>query len=163
VLVGVVLAVSAGAVLASAALDAPSRTVGSTIVVEAGRAHVWDALLDEGGPEAASPTIVHVVGRVEVGESVELVVVRDGERDVREMEVLDVKKLRKLRLRDRLLAPGIRDRELTIRLQMDGRSRTHVHIEERVEGLAAPFYDAGADGDRFERMLEALEARLAPS
>jgi uncharacterized protein YndB with AHSA1/START domain len=150
--------VALGVLAASALADTPSKTVESAAVIDAPRADVWSTLVDVASYAEWNPAIVRAEGRVAIGSALELHY-DDGEST--EVEVFDVKELRKLRWRDRLVLPGVRDRELTIRVRDAAGGATRVVVVQRVEGLGAPFYDTDSDAERMERMLVALGTRVS--
>lgn len=146
-----------GVLFVSALADTPSTTSETVTVVEAPRADVWSTLVDFDSYPEWNPVIVRAEGQVTIGSTLGLTF-DDG--DTTEVEVLDVKERRKLRWRDRLVLPGVRDRELTIRLRDAAEDATRVVVVQRVEGLGTPFYDTDPDAEDMSRLLAALEARL---
>ncbi len=150
----------AGALLVSAAVDEPSKIVRASATVHAPKRDVWRALADLEAYADWNPTIVSAEGRLEEGATLDLRVrAGDGDPESREVSVLVVKPRDKLRWQDRLLVPGVRDRELTIRLRWLGADETRVIVAERYEGLLAPLADTDDEEVGLERMLAALRAR----
>lgn len=157
----VVVAVVVGAVLlvgASAALDAPSRSVSTTTIVQAPREDVWRILLDFDDYADWNPYL-RVTGSPVLGGSVDL---RFGdESGARELEatILVLKPPRKLRLQSRLLAPGIMDVEYEIIVAPVTPRVTKVIQRARDEGVVVPLTSAVPTRAGLEQMAAALARR----
>jgi uncharacterized protein YndB with AHSA1/START domain len=159
-----VVALVAGAVLVSAAVDEPSRTVRVSTTVAAREREVWRLLTDLDAYPRWNPTFVSADGTLNEGATLELRVRSpDGEVESREVSVLDVKPIHKLRWQERLLLPGVRDREVTIRVRSSRRGETVVTAAERVEGVLAPFADVDEERIDLKRMLAALRLQAEAS
>jgi hypothetical protein len=157
---GLVVIVLAGAVLVSAAVDEPSQTVRASSTVRARERDVWRLLTNLEAYANWNPTIVKADGVLEEGATLELRF-RHGGGDLenREVSVVDVNPIHKLRWQDRLLLAGVRDREFTIRVRSFRQGETRVTAAERYEGLLAPFADTDEAKAGLERMLTALRMR----
>jgi hypothetical protein len=154
---GVVLA---GALLVSAIADEPSKIVRASTRISAPQRDVWQAVADVEAYAVWNPTIVSVEGRLEKGSTL-AIRVRDGDGNLesREVRVLDVNGPRKFRWQDRLLLPGVRDRELTIRVRWLDPGHSLVIAAERYEGLLAPLADTDDEEVGLQRLVEALRVR----
>ena len=159
VTIGLVM-VLAAALLVSAATDEPSKIVHASTTVNARQRNVWHTLADFDAYADWNPTIVSIRGRLEKGSTLALRV-RDGDGhlETREVRVLDLKAPRKLRWQDRLLLPGVRDRELTIHVQRLSSRHIVVTADERYEGLLAQLADTDDEELGLQRMLDALRTR----
>jgi hypothetical protein len=156
----VVAIVLAGAILVSAAVDEPSQTARASTSVKARERDVWRLLADLKAYASWNPTIVKADGTLEEGATLELRFKNgDGNLENREVSVVDVNPIHKLRWQDRLLLPGVRDRELTIRVRSFRLGVTSVTATERYEGLLAPFADKDDAELGLNRMLAALRKR----
>ena len=142
ILIGGAVVLVPAAVFVSAAVDEPSKVLRVTATVDAPERLVWRTVTDLEAYEDWNPTIVSAEGRLEEGATLDLQF-RGGSAHTerREVEVLAVNPRHKLRWQDRMLLPGVRDRELTIRLRWLRAGRTLVRVDERYEGLLAPFSD----------------------
>ena len=157
---GLVVIVLAGAVLVSAAVDEPSQTVRASSTVRARERDVWRLLTNLEAYGTWNPTIVKADGVLEEGATLELRFKHgDGDLENREVSVIAVNPIHKLRWQDRLLLPGVRDREFTIRVRSFRQGETRVTAAERYEGLLAPFADTDEEKTGLERMLTALRSR----
>ena len=160
IVAGLLVIVVAGAVLASAALDEPSQTVRASTTVRARERAVWRLLTNLEAYASWNPTIVKADGTLEEGATLDLRFKNgNGDLENREVSVVDVNPIHKLRWQDRLLLPGVRDREFTIRVRSFRQGETRVIVAERYEGLLAPFADRGDEEIGLERMLAALRTR----
>jgi hypothetical protein len=164
IVIAVTLLVVAAAVLVSAAVDEPSKVLQRKVIVRAPERVVWSVLADLDAYPDWNPMIVRASGRLEQGASLDLSV-RDagGPPEKRTVELLAVKPRHKLRWQDRLLLPGVRDRELTIRLRWLSPRRTLVVVAERYEGLLAPLADTYGEEIGLDRMVIALKERAEAS
>jgi hypothetical protein len=160
IVTGLLVIVVAGAVLASAALDEPSQTVRASSTVRARERDVWRLLTNLEAYATWNPTIVKAAGMLEEGATLELRFKHGGGHlENREVSVVDVNPIHKLRWQDRLLLPGVRDREFTIRVRSFRQGETLVTAAERYEGLLAPFANTDEAKTGLERMLTALRTR----
>jgi hypothetical protein len=151
-------------VLVSAVSDEPSQTIRASTTVTARELDVWSLLTDLNAYASWNPTIVKADGTLKEGNTLKLrLKSRDGDIESREVSVLDVRPIHKLRWQDRLLLPGVRDREMTIRVRSFRRGETVVTAAERYEGLLAPFADTGEEKIGLDRMLAALKLRAEGS
>jgi hypothetical protein len=164
VVVCVAVFVAAGAVLASAALDEPSREYRNSVVIDAPRHAIWAALTEFERYDEWNPFFRSVSGKASPGESISVTVeMPDGAEETRKGEVLIVRPRRKLEWRTRLFAPGILDREQIFRVLPLSPRRFRVVQERRVEGLLAPLADGHGERAGLVSMLAALERRVESS
>lgn len=153
-----------GAVLVSAAIDEPSETISVSTALDARERDVWRLLTDLEAYPRWNPMFVRAEGTLAEGATLDLRVrLPDGDVESREVSVVDVKPIHKLRWQDRMLVPGVRDRELTIRVRSFRRGETVVSVAERFEGLLAPFADVDDERIDLERMLAALKRQAEAS
>ena len=110
--------VVAGAVFVSALSDEPSQTIRVATTANAREREVWRLLTDLEGYTSWNPTIVRADGTLEEGATLDLRFKNgNGDLESREVTVVDVNPIHKLRWQDRLALPGVRDRETTIRVR----------------------------------------------
>jgi hypothetical protein len=159
--VGAVILAVAGLLAASVALDAPSREYHDSVVIEAPRKQIWNALIDFAHYGEWNPYITAASGRVAAGGTITLRLREgDGELETREAEILILRPPRKLEWRSRMVAPGILDRERIFRVIPLAPGRYQVRHDLRVEGLASPFADVSEDRAGGAAMLAALRDRI---
>lgn len=159
----VILVVLGGAVLASAAVDQPSRHYRNAVAVEAPREAIWALLTQFDRYHEWNPYITQASGTAAVGSTVELTFrVEGGDARTEDAKILILRPQRKLEWRTRVVAPGILEREQIFRVIPLEDGRWAVVQDVRFEGLFAPF--AGVDDDRtgLADMLDAI-VELAPS
>ena len=150
--------VIAGAVFVSALSDEPSQSIRVATTANAREQEVWRLLTDLAGYRSWNPTIVSADGTLEEGATLDLRFKNgNGDLESREVTVVDVNPIHKLRWQDRLAVPGVRDRETTIRVRSFRQGQTVVSVDERFEGLLAPFADVAEERIELERMLAALK------
>jgi hypothetical protein len=147
---GVVVVLGGAAVAGSALTDLPARSAYSEIVITAPRERVWRVL-----------TVVRrAAGTLVEGRSLDVELREPGEDpEAAELSVLVVHPMRKIRWQDRMVVPGIRDREYEIIVAPAGEGRYRVVQRERVEGLAAPFVDIGNIDEGLDEIALALKRR----
>jgi hypothetical protein len=156
-----VLLACAGAV--SVAIGEPSSEVHLERDVSARRAAVWRRLADLGSYGDWNPLFVEAEGGLGVGETLRLKVAqRDGGTHSRKVKIFALVPLEKLRWQDRMLVPGLRDREFTIRLETRARTVTHVSVTERLEGPLVPLTDGATPRAQLAGMVAALGRAAAP-
>lgn len=161
-LVIVVLALAAVAVLASAALDQPSRYYRDAVVIEAPRAAIWSLLTDVEQYETWNPYAISGSGTVSEGSDVSLTLrPQGGDATTRSAEILVFHPRRKFEWRTRRFLPGVLDYEQVFRVLPLGGERWRVVQEARIEGLLALFEDFDDDRAALVEMLQAI-AELAP-
>jgi hypothetical protein len=157
---GVVVVLGGAAVAGSALTDLPARSAYSEIVITAPRERVWRVLTDlEAYPEW-NPVVRRAAGTLVEGRSLDVELREPGEDpEAAELSVLVVHPMRKIRWQDRMVVPGIRDREYEIIVAPAGEGRYRVVQRERVEGLAAPFVDIGNIDEGLDEIALALKRR----
>lgn len=160
IVVGALVGMAAIIVLASALLDLPARSAYSEIEIVAPRERIWTLLTDLQGYDEWNPVVTHAAGTFAVGEAIELErTAPDGGTETSDATVLIVNPMRKLRWQDRVLLPGIRDREYEVRVIPAGEGRFLVTQHERVEGLGAFFTDIEPIDRELDLIAEALKQR----
>jgi hypothetical protein len=164
-LVVVALVVCAGAAaLASAVLDRPRSATRVDLVIRAQRADVWNILVDLDSYGAWNPLIRSARGELVEGQTLDLTLAEpDGGMEDAEVEVTSVREGRKLRWKDRLFGPGVRDREYEIRLEPLEPGVVRVIAQEAYEGLLVPFESLDGQHEELTSMLEALKTRAEES
>lgn len=156
-----VLVVAAGVAIAVSALtDWPSKSAYSEIVVTAPRERVWDVITDLGAYPEWNPVVTQATGKLAEGESLEVELSESGgDSNAAELEVVIFRPMRKLRWQERLLVPGLRDREYEIIVAPAGEGRWRVVQRERIEGVAAPFTSIDSIDEGLDRIARALKKR----
>ncbi len=145
---------------ASAALDAPSRSAETAILIDARREDVWNTLMDFGSYPDWNP-YMRVRGRAGPGETLEVRLDPPaGDDEEVSAEVFVYRPPRKLRWQGRLLVPGLRDLEYEVIVAPASRRRTLVVQRARHEGLLAVFVDVGSVRSGLEGMGSALKRRM---
>jgi hypothetical protein len=160
------LAVAAGiAAGVSALVDRPARTLVAETEIDASRTDVWGVLTDFPAYREWNPLITEATGgNATPGDRLSLQIEPLGQDpDQAEVEVLIVREGRKLRWRDRLLLPGIRDREYEVVLDDLGGDRTKATLRQVHEGLLVPFTEVEGMRRGLELMAKALKARAESS
>jgi hypothetical protein len=161
---GVLVALALVALGASAVLDRPATTVTTTTVVEGSKLEAWEALTDYADYDDWNPVITHAEGEAQEGTDLELDVTLPGHgSESLDAKVLVARPVRKVGWQARLLLPGLRDWEYEFILEPAGADRVLVTQQLRIEGLLAPFADAGAAREALELEAQALADRLERS
>lgn len=155
-----VVVVAAVAVFGSAALDWPARSAHSEIEIVAPRERIWGLLTNLDGYDQWNPVVKHASGMFRVGQTIELErTAPDGGEETSDASVLIVNPMRKLRWQDRIVLPGVRDREYEVRVIPAGEGRFRVIQHERVEGIGAIFTDIEPIDQELDLIAEALKQR----
>ena len=154
---GVLLAL---AVLASAALDRPSKTIQSEVTVEASRETVWQILTDFEGYERWNPLITAAEGDARLGAQIE-VDIHPPDSDTQELspEITILRPNRKLAWMSREVLPGVSDREYEVIIDPLGDERVRVVMHKRFEGILIPFSSTAEEQVGLDLMAEALKRR----
>ena len=164
VVVVVVLLALVVAYVVAGELDWPAHTTRAETVIDAPRREVWRVITDFAAYAAWNPVITRIDGRPQVGSDVTIETrTAGGGNDRVVANIFTVIEGRKIRWQDRLLLPGLRDREFEVYLENAGPDGVRVIETERVEGFLEPFTDAGPIGDRLQAMLDALKRRAEGS
>jgi hypothetical protein len=151
------------AVLASAALDQPSRYYRDALVIEAPRPAIWSLLTDVERYGEWNPYVIRGSGDVSEGADVSLTLrPKGGDAVTRSAEVLVLHPRRKFEWRTRQLLPGVLDYEQVFRVLPLGEGRWRLVQEARIEGILALFEDFDDDRAALVDMLHEI-AELAPS
>ncbi|HEU4450255.1 MAG TPA: SRPBCC domain-containing protein [Gaiellaceae bacterium] len=154
---GVVLAL---ALLASAALDRPSKTITNEVTVEAPPGVVWRVLTDFGDYERWNPLITKAAGNARLGAQLDLQLdLPDDEREEISPEILVFKPDRKLRWQSRELVPGLADREYEAIIEELGDGRVRVFQQVRFEGIMTPLTPVDEEQVGLDLMAVALKER----
>jgi hypothetical protein len=158
-----IVALAAVGVLASAALDQPSRYYRDALVIEAPRGAIWSLLTDVERYGEWNPYVIRGSGDVSEGADLSLTFRPEGgDSATRSAEVLVFHPRRKFEWRTRRFLPGVLDYEQVFRVLPLGGGRWRVVQEARIEGLLAPFEDFDDDRAALVEMLHEI-AELAPS
>lgn len=157
VLVAVVATLAIGA---SAALDRPSRTATTTMLVDAQREDVWRVVTQFDTYAEWNPYMRIEGGPPAVGSSIDVRL--DPEGDERELDatIFVYKPPRKLRWQSRLLVPGVMDVEYEIIVAPVSPGVTQVTQHAREEGLLVPILGAAPTQAGLEMIGEALARRV---
>jgi hypothetical protein len=159
---GGVALVAAALVLASAALDQPSRYYRDAVVVEASRERIWSLLTNLDGYRDWNPYITDAGGDAREGATIEFHTEPQGE-DAEDLtaEVLIVHPRRKFEWQTRRFVPGVLDHEQIFRVIPVGQNRWRIVQEARFEGVLTPFVDLDGERRGLAQMLHALADRAA--
>jgi hypothetical protein len=147
-------------VLASAAVDRPSKTIKTTVTVEAPRETVWRILTDFEGYERWNPLMTSAEGEARIGAQIE-VDIHPPDSDTQELspEITILRPNRKLAWMSRDVLPGISDREYEVIIDMLGEERVRVVMHKRFEGILIPFTSTSEEQIGLDLMAEALKRR----
>lgn len=159
-LLAALLALPALALVASAALDRPSETIESEVTVDASVETVWSIVTGFEDYEQWNPFITKADGEARAGAEVDLELdpPDDGARDVK-AEIVMFKPHHKLRMRSRLLAPGVLDREYEMILEPLEDGRVRVVQRARYEGILEPLTGTEHEQVGLDLMARAIEQR----
>ena len=152
---------SAVALLLSALLGWPARTVRSEIVVHAPKPSVWAILVDFEAYDEWNPLYTRAEGEPREGTELALRVEVPG--DVPEdlnAELVIVRPDHKLRWQARTLVPGLGDAEYEVRLEPLEGGGTRVIQEQRFEGPLSTFAQVDANQAALTQVSQALQARV---
>lgn len=154
------VALLALAVLASASLDRPSKTIESEVTVEASRETVWRILTDFEGYSRWNPLMTTAAGDARLGAELEVVLEPpQGDRQDVSPEITIFRPDRKLAWISRELLPGISDREYEVILEPLGDERVRVLMHKRFEGIMIPFISIAEEQIGLDLMADALKER----
>jgi len=159
--VAVILLVVVIAVGASAALDAPARSVDTATLIEAPREKVWDLVMDFDAYPEWNPYITSIRGVPAPGRTLAITIhpPGDGTSEI-EAEVYTFHPPRKFRWQSRYLLPGLRDFEYEVIVAPVGPGRTSLLQRARFEGLLTPFGDVDSAQEGLELSAAALKRRV---
>jgi hypothetical protein len=148
------------AVLASASVDRPAKTIQTAVTVEASRETVWRILTDFEGYERWNPLITAAEGDARLGAQIE-VDIHPPDSDVQELspEITILRPNRKLAWMSRDVLPGISDREYEVILDRLGDERVRVVMHKRFEGILIPFTSTAEEQVGLDLMAKALKRR----
>jgi hypothetical protein len=148
------------AVLASASVDRPAKTIQTAVTVEASRETVWLILTDFEGYARWNPLMTSAEGEARVGAEIE-VDIHPPDSDTQELspEITILRPNRKLAWMSREVLPGISDREYEVILDPLGDERVRVVMHKRFEGLLIPFTSTAEEQVGLDLMAEALKRR----
>lgn len=147
-------------VLASAAVDRPSKTIKTTVTVEAPRETVWRILTDFEGYARWNPLMTDAEGDARLGAHIE-VDIHPPDSDTQRLspEITVLRPNRKLAWMSREVLPGVSDREYEVILDPLGDERVRVVMHKRFEGILIPFTSTSEEQIGLELMAEALKRR----
>jgi len=155
-----VLALLALAVLASAALDRPSKTIESEVTVEASPETIWRILTDFESYERWNPLVIKADGDARLGAELDIALEPpDSDRQELSPEITVLRPNRKLAWMSRELMPGVADREYEVILEPLGDERVRVVMHKRFEGMLIMFTSTGEEQVGLDLMAEALKER----
>jgi hypothetical protein len=148
------------AVLASASVDRPSKTIQTAVTVEASRETVWSILTDFEGYARWNPLMTAAEGDARLGAHIDVDIHPPGS-DVQELspEITILRPNRKLAWMSREVLPGISDREYEVILDPLGDERVRVVMHKRFEGILIPFTSTAEEQVGLDLMAEALKRR----
>lgn len=148
------------AILASAALDRPSKTIRSEVTVDASIETVWGILTDFESYERWNPLQTSVRGEARLGATIELAVAPpQSDTEAYSPEITILRPNRKLAWMSRQGLPGISDREYEVILTPLGEERVRVTMHKRFEGILIPFSSTAEEQVGLDLMAEALKRR----
>ena len=148
------------AVLASASVDRPSKTIQTAVTVEASRETVWGILTDFESYARWNPLMTAAEGDARLGAHIDLDI-HPPDSDVQELspEITILRPNRKLAWMSRAVLPGISDREYEVIIDQLGDERVRVVMHKRFEGILIPFTSTAEEQVGLELMAEALKRR----
>lgn len=148
------------AVGASAALDEPSRTVSTTMLIDAPREDVWRVVVDFDAYAEWNPYMRIAGDTAAHGRSIDVLLEPGG--DARELSatIYVFKPPRKLRWQSRLLAPGLMDVEYEVIVAPVSERVTELTQRAREEGLLVPVTSSVPTEEGLESMAAALARRV---
>ena len=148
------------AVLASASLDRPSRTIQSEVTIEASRETVWRILTDFEDYARWNPLMTTAAGDARLGAHIELAI-QPPHKDTQDFspEITVLRPNRKLAWMSRQLVPGVADREYEVIIEPLGDERVRVVMHKRFEGILIPFTPTGEEQVGLDLMADALKRR----
>lgn len=151
-------ALLAFAVLTSAAVDRPAKTIRSVVTVEASRETVWGILTDFEGYERWNPLITDAEGDARLGAEIQ-VDIHPPDSDTQHLspEITILRPNRKLAWMSRDVLPGISDREYEVIIDSLGDDRVRVVMHKRFEGILIPFTSIAEEDRGLDLMAAALK------
>jgi hypothetical protein len=146
------------AVMTSAAVDRPAKTISSAVTVEASRETVWGLLTDFEGYQRWNPLITEAAGDARIGAEIEVAIhPPDSETQHLTPEITILRPNRKLAWMSRDVLPGISDREYEVIIDRLGDDRVRVVMHKRFEGLLIPFTSTAEEQQGLDLMAAALK------
>jgi len=155
-----VAAMLALAIVASAALDRPSKTIESEVTIEASRETVWRILTDFEDYARWNPLMTAAEGDARLGAHIQ-VDLQPPDSDTQEVspEITTLRPNRKLAWMSRYVVPGVADREYEVVIELLDDDRVRVVMHKRFEGILIPFTSTGEEQVGLDLMAEALKKR----
>lgn len=148
------------AILASAALDRPSKTIQSEVTIDAPLETIWGILTDFESYERWNPLQTSVRGQPRLGAEIELAVAPpQSDTEAYSPEITILRPNRKLAWMSRQVVPGISDREYEVILTPLGENLVRVSMHKRFEGILIPFTSVAEEQVGLDLMAEALRRR----
>lgn len=147
-------------ILASAALDRPSKTIQSEVTIDAPVETIWGILTDFEDYKRWNPLQTDARGKAGLGETIEVAIAAsDGDAEVYSSEITILRPNRKIAWISHKLMPGISDREYEVILTRLDEERARVDIHQRFEGVLIPFTSTTEEEGRLDLMAAALKER----
>jgi hypothetical protein len=148
------------AVLASASLDRPSKSIESEVTVEASPETVWRILTDFESYARWNPLMTTAEGDARLGAVIEVdLQAPQSDRQAVSPEITILRPNRKLAWMSRHLVPGVADREYEVILEPLADDRVRVVMHNRYEGILIPFTPTDEEQVGLDLMAEALKKR----
>jgi hypothetical protein len=140
-----------------------TRTVETSVDIDAPADVVWSVLTDFAAYPSWNPFLLEVSGRLRKRARLDVRISQPGAPPVRvQPRILRVAPQEELRWRGKVLVQGILDGEHWFRLEPLGDGRTRLHHGETFDGVLVPMFGTpflSATRKGFERMNAALKAR----
>ncbi|MGH3024502.1 MAG: SRPBCC family protein [Gaiellaceae bacterium] len=148
------------AIIASAALDRPSKTIQSEVTIDASVETVWSILTDFDSYGRWNPLQTSVQGDPRLGAELDLALAPpQSEAEEHTPEITILRPNRKLAWMSRQLLPGIADREYEVIIHPIGEGLVRVTMHKRFEGILIPFTSTDEEQVGLDLMAEALKRR----
>lgn len=152
--------VAALAVLGSAALDRPSKTIETEVMVDASVETVWRILTDFESYERWNPLVTSADGDARLGAELDIALEPpDSNRQEQSREITILRPNRKLAWMSHQLVPGVSDREYEVILEPLGDDLVRIVMQKRFEGILIPLTSTEKELVGLELMAEALKRR----
>ena len=148
------------AILASAALDRPSKTIESEVTIDASVETVWGILTDFESYGRWNPLQTSVAGDPRLGAELDVALAPpQGEVEEHSPEITIFRPNRKLAWMSRQMLPGLADREYEVIIEPLGEEFVRVTMHKRFEGILIPFTSTSEEQVGLDLMAEALKRR----
>jgi hypothetical protein len=159
-ILGGALALLVLALIASVALDRPSKTIESEVTIDASRETVWRVLTDFEDYARWNPLMTSAQGDARLGARLE-VELRPPSSEAQEVspEITVLRPNRKLAWLSRTLAPGVADREYEVIIEPLDDDSVRIVMQKRFEGILTPLVSTEEEQVGLDLMAEALKMR----